>query len=336
MSLRDRLKLRLQATSPLLPSALQGHWGKVARGWRHAGYAEFPDQLLGGHAEGFGEGREGQLELGELLEAQVGGHGHGRDLDDLGRILAQDVRAQDVAVAPFHDQLAEALSVAVDHGAEQLVIADDRDRAVVAFASLGLGQSDAGVFGIGEAAGGHDLVGDLAAGAQHGVLGGQAAFVAGVGTSMLRPLMSPAAKMCGTLVCSQSLTGIRPRSAATPAAASSSPSRLAGQPTAKNTPSTTRRAGPSACRYWTSTPPSTRTSRSALAPVTTSIPRRVKAAPRAAERSWSARGTSRGAYSSTSVWQPKSARMEASWQPVSAPPMTAIRPGSAVRARRSV
>jgi hypothetical protein len=71
-------------------------------------------------------------------------------------------------------------------------------------------------------------------------------------------------------------------------------------------------------------------------PVTTSMPRRVKAASRAAERSWSARGMSRGASSSNRVWQPKSARMEASWQPVSAPPMTATRPGSAVGARRSV
>lgn len=57
--------------------------------------------------------------------------------------------AQQVALAPFHDQLAEVPSVAVDHGAEQVVIADDRDRAVVTFARLGLGQPDAGVFGVG-------------------------------------------------------------------------------------------------------------------------------------------------------------------------------------------
>jgi hypothetical protein len=50
----------------------------------------------------------------------------------------KDVRAQQVALAPFHDQLAEALSVAVDHGPEQVVIADDRDGAVVALARLGL------------------------------------------------------------------------------------------------------------------------------------------------------------------------------------------------------
>jgi hypothetical protein len=60
------------------------------------------------------------------------------------------VHAQDVVVALFHDQLAEALGVPVDHGPEQVVVADDRDRAVVAFASLGLGQPDAGVFGVGE------------------------------------------------------------------------------------------------------------------------------------------------------------------------------------------
>jgi hypothetical protein len=80
-------------------SALQGRWGQITGRRRHASYPELADQLLSGHAQGLGEGREGQLELGELLDAQVGGHGHGRDLDDLGRVLAQDVRARQVAVA---------------------------------------------------------------------------------------------------------------------------------------------------------------------------------------------------------------------------------------------
>jgi hypothetical protein len=135
----------------------------------------------------------------------------------------KDVRAQQVALAPFHDQLAEALSVAVDHGPEQVVIADDRDGAVVALARLGLGQPDAGVFGIGEAAGRHDLVGDPAAGPEHGVLGGEPAFVAGAGHQHAAAVDVASGEDVGDVGLQPVVDRKWPRSAATPAAASSSP-----------------------------------------------------------------------------------------------------------------
>jgi hypothetical protein len=50
-------------------SALQRRWGKIARRRRHASHPQLADQLPGGHAQGLGEGREAQLEFGELLGA---------------------------------------------------------------------------------------------------------------------------------------------------------------------------------------------------------------------------------------------------------------------------
>ena len=60
----------------------------------------------------------------------------------------------------------------------------------------------------------------------------------------------------------------------------------------------------------------------ALVPVMTSIPLASNAAVRPAETSWSERGLIRSANSRTVTFEPKSTRIEASWQPVSDPPMT--------------
>ena len=59
----------------------------------------------------------------------------------------------------------------------------------------------------------------------------------------------------------------------------------------------------------------------------TSMPRPRKACSSATETSMSARGTIRGAYSTSVTSQPKSARIDVSWQPVSAAPMTQTRSG---------
>lgn len=54
----------------------------------------------------------------------------------------------------------------------------------------------------------------------------------------------------------------------------------------------------------------------------TSMPRPWKACSSATETSMSARGTIRGPYSTSVTAQPKSARIDVSWQPASAAPMT--------------
>ena len=70
-------------------------------------------------------------------------------------------------------------------------------------------------------------------------------------------------------------------------------------------------------------------------PVITCMPLASKAAVRPAETSWSERGLIRSANSSTVTLEPKSTRIEASWQPVSEPPMTTEDTGSSVRSRMS-
>ena len=60
---------------------------------------------------------------------------------------------------------------------------------------------------------------------------------------MLRPVASPAAKMCGAVVFRYSSTTIRPLKVSTSAASRPRPSRLAGQPTAAKTASTSTEAG---------------------------------------------------------------------------------------------
>src|SRR5437588_12711229 len=60
--------------------------------------------------------------------------------------------------------------------------------AVVFLASLRLGQADAGVFGIGETAAGHNLMREATIWPEHGVFGGNAALVAGTLHQHTRPV----------------------------------------------------------------------------------------------------------------------------------------------------
>jgi hypothetical protein len=82
-------------------------------------------------------------------------------------------------------------------------------------------------------------------------------------------------------------------------------------------------------------PPPLRSSRLTCVEVSTTMPRSRKDAVSASDTSWSARATSLGPASISVTSTPKSAKIDASWQPVSAPPTTAAEAGSAVRLRRS-
>jgi hypothetical protein len=53
-------------------------------GLRNARHAHFASQLLCCQAESLGEGREGELNIGELFYSHIGGHAHRGDLNDLG------------------------------------------------------------------------------------------------------------------------------------------------------------------------------------------------------------------------------------------------------------
>ena len=135
--------------------------------------------LLGGHADGLGEGRVGELHLGELFDVHARAHGGGDDLDGFGGVFAEHVGAEDGVAAPVGDQFAEAVGAAVGHGPDEVVVPGDSYGDVVSSSGLVLGQADRAVFGVGEAAAGHHVVNDLAGGAVDGVPGRDAAFEPG-------------------------------------------------------------------------------------------------------------------------------------------------------------
>jgi hypothetical protein len=69
----------------LEPSAGRSFLGsEVAPGGRELPDADGAAGLLGGHADGLGEGGEGELHLGELIDRHACGHGGGHDLDGFG------------------------------------------------------------------------------------------------------------------------------------------------------------------------------------------------------------------------------------------------------------
>ena len=57
---------------------------EVAPGGREVAYADGAAELLGGHADGLGEGGVGELHLGELLDVHARAHGGRDDLDGFG------------------------------------------------------------------------------------------------------------------------------------------------------------------------------------------------------------------------------------------------------------
>ena len=156
-------------------------------------------------------------------------------------------------------------------------------------------------------------------------------------TSIIRPVTSPAAQMCGTEVRSVSSTVTYPRAVSTPAASNPRPSRLPGQPTAITTASASISRVSSPTRWRTARPRSVlRISSTPPIPVATAIPLAANASPSAAEMSASSPGTMRGAISSTVTFEPKAAKIDASCSPVAAPPTMQSRAGTSVSAQMSL
>ena len=111
--------------------------------------------------------------------------------------------------------------------------------------------------------------------------------------------------------------------------------RLAGQPTAANTASAVAcSAGPPRVN-WMMTCSPLRSRAWTFAPVMTLMPLASNAWPSAVEMLVSAPGTSRGPASMSRTSAPRSAKIEAIWQPVSAPPMTVTSCGRALRVQMS-
>ena len=120
---------------------------EVAPGLWEAADAEGPADLLRGHADGLGEGGEGELEFGDLLDGHSGGHACGDRLHGLGRVLTEHVSAEDGVIPAVRDQLAKAVRAAVGDGPEQVIVAGDTDDHIVLLRGLGLGEAHPSVSG---------------------------------------------------------------------------------------------------------------------------------------------------------------------------------------------
>src|ERR1700758_2933717 len=67
---------------------------EVTPGGRKLPDADGAADLLGGHADRLGEGRVGELHLGELLDVHARTHGGRDDLDGFGRVFAEHMGAE--------------------------------------------------------------------------------------------------------------------------------------------------------------------------------------------------------------------------------------------------
>src|SRR3954447_2481294 len=82
----------------------------------HGADAKLMNQHLRGLADALGERGEGELQLGDVLDPHSGCHADGDRLDDLRRVLAEDMSADDPPPIDFDDQLAEPVWLAVGDG----------------------------------------------------------------------------------------------------------------------------------------------------------------------------------------------------------------------------
>ena len=67
----------------------------------------------------------------------------------------------------------------IDHGTYQVIVVHHRHGTVVLLAGLGLGQSNTGVFRVGEAAAGHNLMRETMVRPKHRIFGGKTTLVNG-------------------------------------------------------------------------------------------------------------------------------------------------------------
>ena len=121
------------------------------------------DDLPRGQADDRCEGRIRELDLRQLLDRHLGGHGRRGDLDDLDRLLTDDVGAQHPMRVWIHDELRETIRAPVDDRSIKVAVRDLADHDLApAGARGGFGQADGPVLGIGEATVRHDRVVQLA------------------------------------------------------------------------------------------------------------------------------------------------------------------------------
>src|SRR5580693_8408031 len=211
--------------------------------------------------------------------------------------------AKDGVAGAVGDELAEAVWPAVGDRTHQVVVVGQSGNGVVGPRGFGLGQADPAIFGIGEAATGHNVVRRLPGGSQDGVPGGDAA---------LHPRALHQHRMAVNVTDGEDVPDVGAQVLVDGNRAG--PGAAAGP-----VPS------PPRCSMRTSPPRRARDS--TIVPVAMVMPRARKARPSPSDTLGSAAGTRTGPASYTVTAAPRSARTDAIWQPVSAPPITATRRG---------
>jgi hypothetical protein len=236
---------------------------------------------------------------------------------------------------PVGDELAKAVGMAVCHGPDEVVIGGDSHGDVVVASGLVLGQAYRAVLGVGEAAAGHHVVSGLAGGAVDGVPGRDAAFEPGA----LDQLGAAVDVAGGEDVPDVGAQVVIDREG----------SRVAGdsggvkiEALEVGGPADGGECGFRLCVFGGAAAGETDDDLLAAAfqglDAGAGDDLEAFGLERLAQRggnAGSAPGTSRGPASMSRTSAPRSAKMEAIWQPVSAPPITVTRCGRALRVQMS-
>ena len=118
---------------------------------------EFAGRFDGCASERVGVGGEREGDERELLDRHVGCHRDRRQLSEFDGAFSDDVAAEDGVELTVGDEFAKAGGASVDDRSRQRVEPLGCDDDLAGLAGRRLGESDGGVFGVGEAAEGADL-----------------------------------------------------------------------------------------------------------------------------------------------------------------------------------
>ena len=301
----------------------------------HRTDAELVHHHLGSLTDPLGECGEGVLKLGDLLDAHPRRH-TGRDhLDHFGRVLAEHVSADNLPSRGLDYQLAEPFRLPVGDGPQHVLIAGHRDGAVVAGAGLLLGEPDAAVLGVGETAGGDDFMDDPPTRAEHRVLGGDTAFERCAAHEHAVPIDVAGGEDVGDVRGSERVDDHVATLGCHAGGGGVDEVGVAGPADGEECCVHVDRSGLLAQSVQDADTGLERLELVHCCAGDDLDPRPRKACSSATETSISARCTIRGPCSTRVTSQPKSARIDVSWQPVSAAPMTQTRLGREFRLRRS-
>src|SRR6266516_1280028 len=156
-------------------------------------------------------GGKRERNVSQVVHPHFRGDGYRRHLGDLHCALANNVAAQHPAGRAVDDQFAETRLAAVNDCARSRVEAYNRDQDFVCFTGLCFGEAHLGILRLCEAADRSHRIPVVIVGPRTALVAATKPSCIACGTSIWRPVMSPAAKICGVEVRRYPSTFTNPR-----------------------------------------------------------------------------------------------------------------------------